>query len=308
MFSVFSQTSQDLSIGGTEEDSSMLTLGSQEYERSPPQPDNWRQQIAKIARNPNSHRSIFVTGVSPLNGIYICNGILNERPYYMKCDGDTAIGYYANQRIWAITDKSSINDIDPELYAFADCSAWDVTSISDMKYWCLADSEGNWNEDRNMKVICLETSSCSSKCDTTFNFEQWSLSKFSSFWEEINEVKTWVEQNTKKMEILTGEVNKIYNVSKTCGNHEKRIVKLENLAFNFHVKRRRSAKAPPGWTLDDFISQGKIEEATKVLMTDWLKAKRKQGVRLAGKLITVSGRKATLIERVKAILEQEMIS
>jgi len=305
MFSNFSQSSQDLSTGTIEDDSSMFNSGSQEYERSPPQPDNWGQHIAKIARNPISHRSVIVTGVPPLNGIYVCNGIQNMRPYYFKCDDDTAIWYYASEGIWAITDRSSLNDIDPELYGFADCSAWDVTSSSDMKYWFLADSEGKWKEDRNMKITSLETNSRSSNCDATFNFEQWSLSKFSSFWEEINEVKTWLGQNTKTLEILTGEVKRLDNVSKTCMDHEKRIEKLENLSLNFQVKRRRSTKAPPGWTLEDFISAGKLEDATKNLMTDWLRAKRKQGVRLAGKLIKVSGKKATLVDRIKAILEQE---
>jgi len=289
----------------------METESEEDYS-SPPRPDNWGQEIAKIESNPITHSSVMVKGVNILSGIYLCNGVKNDRPYYLKFKPDKAIWYDPSEKIWAITDRSALNDIDPELYGYFSSSAWDVTRVPKNKHWMLADHEGKWRENRNINIVPFEwANSPFSNHDTTLSYKQWTLSTMSSFWEEMHEMKTLVGHNTKNMEVLTREISRLTEVTEAFGNHEERITKLESLVRSSHPKargqsRRRRAKAPPGWTLDEYILHGKMEVATKAIMTNWLKVKQREGVKLAGRLVTVSGKKATLVQRIRAILEQQV--
>jgi len=275
-----------------------------------PRPEDHSQELAGDAGNQITNQDVVITGERRLNGIYRWQGEKNERPWYFKTNSDIAIWYHSSECVWAISDRSSIDEIKPDLYGWLASSTFDVTEVPEGKHWSFANAEGKWKENPNMHIIPFHMAeSHISDSDTSLHFKQWTLSSMNSFWEELNEVKSLVKQNVQKMESVERATEKLTKVIQAQNSRERILVNLESKKLSSPMKKkgqsRRCSKVPRGWTLEDFIAHGTIEKASKVLMKNWLKTKQKQGAKLGGKNITVTGTKATLLSRIKALLEQE---
>jgi len=291
--------------------SSVDTMSDEPRSPPPSLPNSWWFNISQILENPGKHGSVMIImAVRKISGIYRCRGLKNRRPYYEKESSDIAMWYDNKESIWVLAESKALNDEDLEVFGCIYSTAWDVTLIPKEKYWFISDVTGEWREDKSMRVVRYLSTDSSDPRDKFLSREHQSV--FSDIYHEMNEFRSEMIQQKMNLETIAKQLQMRtkrdeFNSRLTSLEESgviKRLEKLERLVTRKHSPKRKRGKAHAGWTFDDFISQGKIEDATKVIMKDWLKKKKQEGVTLRGRNIKVSGTKATLLKNIREILKQ----
>jgi len=141
------------------EDPSLLASDSEEDTDPRPPPPNWPATVRQIERHPQRHHAIKVqSSITKLNGIYVCRGIFNKRPYYQKRGTDTVIWFDGKEDIWVITDASDMTEKDPGLFGYIDATAWDLSLIDFKKdLWKLATPQGGWFDAHDLSMTTVQT-------------------------------------------------------------------------------------------------------------------------------------------------------
>jgi len=262
-------------------------------------------------------------------------GVKNKRPYYKKSNANIFIWYDANEEIWALTDRSALNEQDPELYGYIDSMAWDVSSISKTKNWQIADSNGDWDEKKNMRIEKQESRGFlgslltdevpETRLAAQAAMEQ-SVSQMSCFWGDFKKVKGRVKANTQcikelkttqqtvqeKQRDIIGRLEKLENDSNkdSYANLVKKIelvegqVKILNKSkvYKRTNNRKRQRDRIPKTSIEDLIHDNNLEKATVADMRGFLKKKKRQRLLIDDKPIIIKGNKSALLARIKKLL------